>query len=37
MQDQQLLNLGGRIAVVTGASGSFGAESARALAERAHG
>ena len=32
MQDQRLLDLRDRIAVVTGASGGFGAESARALA-----
>jgi NAD(P)-dependent dehydrogenase (short-subunit alcohol dehydrogenase family) len=32
MQDQRLLDLRERVAVVTGASGSFGAESARALA-----
>ena len=32
MQDQQPFDLRGRIAVVTGASGGFGAESARALA-----
>ncbi len=32
MQDQRLLDLRERIAVVTGASGGFGAESARALA-----
>jgi 3-oxoacyl-[acyl-carrier protein] reductase len=32
MQDQQLFNLQERIAVVTGASGGFGAESPRALA-----
>ena len=32
MQDQRLLDVRERIAVVTGASGGFGAESARALA-----
>ena len=33
MQDQRQLDLRERIAVVTGASGGFGAESARALAD----
>ncbi len=33
MQDQRLLDLRDRVAVITGASGGFGAESARALAE----
>ena len=32
MQDQQPFDLRDRIAIVTGASGGFGAESARALA-----
>ena len=32
MQDQRLLDLRERVVVVTGTSGSFGAESARALA-----